>query len=46
MATLKLIMEKVLGGEKLSRQETKDILLGITRDENHSEQISALLTAL
>ena len=46
MATMKLILEKVLGGEKLSRQETKDILLGITRDEYHSEQISALLTAL
>ena len=39
MATMKLILEKVLGGEKLSRQETKDILLGITRDEYHSEQI-------
>ena len=46
MATMKLILEKVLGGEKLSRQETKDILLGITRDEYPSEQISALLTAL
>ena len=43
---MKLILEKVLGGEKLSRQETKDILLGITRDEYPSEQISALLTAL
>ena len=46
MATMKLILEKVLGGEKLSRQETKDILLGITCDEYPSEQISALLTAL
>lgn len=46
MATMKLILEKVLGGEKLSRQDTKDILLGITRDEYPSEQISALLTAL
>lgn len=43
---MKLILERVLAGEKLQRDETKDILLGITRDEYPSEQISALLTAI
>ena len=43
MVTMKLILERVLAGEKLQRDETKDILLGITRDEYPSEQISALL---
>lgn len=46
METMKQILEKVLGGEKLQREETKGILLGITRDEYPAEQISALLTAL
>lgn len=43
---MKDILEKVLAGEKLQRTETKQVLLGITRDEYPSEQISALLTAL
>ena len=46
MATMKSFMEKVLAGEKLQREDTKEILLGITRDEYPAEQISALLTAL
>ena len=46
MATMKLILERVLAGEKLQREDTKDILLGITRDEYPAEQISALLTAI
>ena len=46
MVTMKLILERVLAGEKLQREETKDILLGITRDEYPAEQISALLTAI
>ena len=46
MATMKETLEKVLAGEKLQRTETRDILLGITRDEYSTEQISALLTAL
>lgn len=46
METMKDILEKVLAGEKLQRTETKQVLLGITRDEYPSEQISALLTAL
>lgn len=46
MVTMKLILERVLAGEKLQRDETKDILLGITRDEYPAEQISALLTAI
>ena len=43
MATMKETLEKVLAGEKLQRTETRDILLGITRDEYPTEQISALL---
>ena len=46
MGTMKSFMEKVLAGEKLQREDTKEILLGITRDEYPAEQISALLTAL
>ena len=46
METMKDILEKVLAGEKLQRTDTKQVLLGITRDEYPSEQISALLTAL
>ena len=46
MATMKSFLEKVLAGEKLQREDTKEILLGITRDEYPAEQISALLTAL
>ncbi len=46
METMKQILEKVLAGEKLQREETKHILLGITHDEYPKEQISALLTAL
>ena len=33
MATMKSFLEKVLAGEKLQREDTKEILLGITRDE-------------
>ncbi len=43
---MKQILEKVIAGEKLQREETKQVLLGITRDEYPAEQISALLTAL
>lgn len=46
MATLKNIMERVLAHETLQRTETRDILVGITRDEYPQEQISALLAAL
>ena len=43
---MKTILEKVLGGETLLRKETREILLGITRDEYPAEQVAALLTAL
>lgn len=36
----------VLRQERLSREETKDILTGITRDAYPAEQITALLTAI
>lgn len=39
-------LKKVLNNEELTRQEAKDILLGITREEYPSEQIAALLTAI
>ena len=43
MATMKLILEKVLGGEKLSRQETKDILLpGVHNIENYMAAFAAV----
>lgn len=39
-------MERVLNQEELTREETKNILIGITREEYPNEQITALLTAL
>ena len=39
-------MTRVLRQERLSREETKDILTGITRDAYPTEQITALLTAI
>lgn len=46
METMKQMLEKIIAGEKLQREETKQILLGITHDDYPSEQISAMLTAL
>lgn len=46
METMKQMLEKIIAGEKLQREETKQILLGITHDNYPSEQISAMLTAL
>ncbi len=43
---MKEILDRVLNHEELTRRETKDILLGITRQEYPEEQITALLTAL
>lgn len=43
---MKDILNKMLNHEELSREETKNILLGITRSEFPEEQITALLTGL
>lgn len=43
---MKQYLDKVLNHEELSREETKTILLGITRSQYPNEQITALLTAL
>ena len=43
---MKEILSNVVAGGRLSRKETKDILLGITRGEYSGEQIAALLTAM
>ena len=44
--TMKDILNRILNHEELTREETRDILLGITRSEYPNEQIAALLTAL
>lgn len=43
---MKNIMDRVIANETLTREETRNILLGITREEIPQEQIAALLTAL
>ena len=43
---MKDILSRVLNHEQLSREEMKDILIGITHDEIPPEQVTALLTAL
>lgn len=43
---MKDILNRVLNHEELTREETKDILVGITRQEFPEEQITALLTGL
>lgn len=43
---MKEILGRVLAQERLSREETREILLGITREAYPQEQIAALLTAL
>ena len=40
------ILDRVLNHEELTREETKDILIGITRSEYPAEQVTALLTGL
>ncbi len=44
--TMKDILNRMLNHEELTREETKDILIGITQSEYPNEQITALLTAL
>jgi len=44
--TMKDILNRMLNHEELTRDEMKDILVGITHSEYPNEQITALLTAL
>ena len=44
--TMKSVLERVLNHELLTREETKNILIGITRSEYPDEQITALLSGL
>ena len=43
---MKDILNRMLNHEELTREETKNILLGITRSKYPNEQITALLTGL
>lgn len=43
---MKDILNRILNHEELTREETRDILVGITRQEYPEEQITALLTGL
>ena len=43
---MKEILNRMLNHEELSREETKNILVGITKSEFPNEQITALLTAM
>ncbi len=43
---MKQYLQRLIAGETLSRQDTHDILVGITRESYPSEQIAALLMAL
>lgn len=46
METMKSILARVLNQDVLTRDETKEIIFGITKNEYPSEQIVALLTGL
>ncbi len=43
---MKEILAKILNHEELSREETKNVLIGITKSEYPTEQITALITGL
>lgn len=43
---MKEVLNKMLNHEEFSRTETRDIIVGITKDEFPTEQITALLTGL
>lgn len=43
---MKEVLNKMLNHEELSRTETRNIIVGITKDEFPTEQITALLTGL
>ena len=44
--SMKEILNRMLNHESLTREETRDILIGITRSEFPMEQVTALLTGL
>lgn len=44
--TMKSVLDRLLSHELLTREETKQILIGITQKEYPEEQITALLTGL
>ena len=44
--TIKTLFARILNHEALSREETREILVGITRGDYATEQIGALLTAM
>lgn len=44
--TMKNILNRMLNHEELSREETRDIIVGITKSDFPEEQITALLTGL
>lgn len=43
---MKDILNRMMNHEELTREETKDIIVGITRSEYPTEQITALLTGM
>ncbi len=43
---MKEVLDRILNHETLTREETRDILVGITKSEFPMEQITALLTGL
>jgi len=43
---MKGVLARLLSQQELTREETKEILIGITREEYPNEQITALLTAI
>jgi len=43
---MKDVLARLLSQQELTREETKEILLGITREEYPTEQITALLTCI
>ena len=43
---MKNVLNRMLNHEVLTREETRNILVGITKGEIPNEQITALLTAL
>lgn len=43
---MKEILNKILAHEELTREETKNVLIGITQERYNDEQITALLTGI
>ena len=43
---MKTYLTRLIGGETLTREDTREIMLGITREQYNQCQISALLMAL